>query len=315
MKKILMFLFICLLMPLSVFAKTVTVTGMGGSEKTALKDAMRLAVESALGAYIESSTVTENYAVIKDRINSHSEGYITKYEIVEKTKENGIYRVTIKADVRDDVTNIILSDKEKRAKVRFGLSDPRIAISLANVSNVYLETVENAFIDGFKDIGFSRIIKDKANADFVVTVNINENKTGAVGANFVINAKILSNKTKEVLFAGSESAMGAGTAGRNHAIKRAVKKLLDKIDLKTLELATNPENHVTVIITNPKQSVTSMQNFLNELQGVNGVYLRRANGIAAEFDLNYIGNATDLAELLESKGIKIKSVERDIVKI
>lgn len=302
-------------MPLSVFAKTVTVTGMGGSEKTALKDAMRLAVESALGAYIESSTVTENYAVIKDRINSHSEGYITKYDIVEKSKENGIYRVTIKADVRDDVSNLILSDKEKRAKVRFGLSDPRIAVEVANSGSAYAEVVENAFIDGLKNIGFSRIVKGRNNADFLVTVNINENKTGAVGANFVINAKILSNKTKEVLFAGSESVMGAGTAGRNRAIKRATEKILGKIDVKTLELATNPENHITVIISNPTSNVTATQNFLRELPGVTSVYLRRANNLSAEFDINYIGDATDFAELLEGKGVKIKAVERDIVKI
>lgn len=315
MKKIFILLMICLLMPFTVFAKTVTVTGMGGSEKTALKDAMRLAIESALGAYIDSQTITENYSVIKDRINSHSEGYITKYDIVEKTKENGIYRVTIKADVRDDISNIILSDKEKRAKIRLGLSDPRIAVEVANTSGAYLGTVENALISGLNKIGFSRIVKNKHIADFIVAANINENKTGAVGANFVLNAKIVKRKTGEVVFAGNESVMGAGTAGRNHAVKRAVEKILDKIDIKALELATNPENHITLVITNPTQNIAAIEDFLRNLPGVTNAYLRRANVNAVEFDINYLGDATDLAKLLESKGKKIKSVETGIVHI
>lgn len=315
MKKILIFILITLFIPLTAFAKSVTVTGTGGDEKAALKDAMRMAIESALGTYVDSRTITENYIVIKDRINSYAEGYINKYEIIKATNENGVHRVTINADVRDDISNIILSDKEKRAKVRLGLSDPRIIVMAADNRGIRSDTVGNAFIEGLRQIGFSRIVNDKKNADFLVTVIINENKTGAVGANFTLNAKVSNVKTGEVIFAGTESSRGAGAAGKQKAIRRCAEKLLSKIDVKTMELASTPQNHITLIINGKLPNISSAENYLSTLPGVANLYLRRYSNNISEFDLDYTGDSTDFAKLLETKGIKVKSVERDIVKI
>ena len=315
MKKILMFVLMFLVIPLSAFAQTVTVTGMGGSEKTALKDAMRLAIESALGAYVDSQTISQNYTVIKDRINTHAEGFINKYEVLHSGNENGLYRVTIKADVRDDISNIILTDKEKRAKVRFGLNDPRIAVIAADNSGVHSAAVANAFIAGLKDIGFSRIVNDKRQADFLVTVIINENKTGSLGANFTLTAKVTNTKTGEVIFAGSESKRGVGATGKAKAVRRAADKLLSQIDLKTMELASTPTNHITLIINGNLPNIGSAQNYISNLPGVESVYLRRSNNNISEFDLDYTGDTEDFVALLESRGIKIKSVERDIIRI
>lgn len=306
--KFLLFL-IVLTLPASVFAKTITTTGMGGSERTALKDAMRIAIEEALGAEVSSETITENYTVIKDRIKLYSEGYITKYEILEKSKENGLYKLTIKADVRDDISNIILSDKEKRAKVKFGLNDPRIAVASSDSS------VQNAFIEGLKNIGFSRIVNSANNADFIVTVNIKEHKTGLAGANFTVSAKITNKKTGEVIFAGSEDKKGVGSAQRSKAIKKAAEKILKQIDLTTMELASKPEHHITIIITKPNSNLTALKNKLIELSGASNVYLRNKNSNFVEFDIDSNYDETELAEILEERGIKILSIGKNIIKI
>lgn len=315
MKKLLILILMLLCIPFPAYAQVVTVTGMGGSEKTALKDAMRLAVESALGVYITSQTVSENYTVIRDRINSYGEGYITRYEIIDKVVENGLYRITVKADVRDDVKNLILSDKEKRAKIKASLSDPRIAVKAADKSGKYSKDVESAFISGLNKIGFSRIVNNSNNADFFVAVIVSENKTGAFGADFTVNAKITRVKDGEVVFVGSESAMGSGMAGRKSAVKRAVDKILKKMDVRALELATNPENHILLIISNVEGNITLTKNYLSELPGVNNVYLRKSVGNLSEYDLDYLGNTADFVELLESKGFKIKKIEGNVVKI
>ncbi|NPA80411.1 MAG: hypothetical protein GXO29_05130 [Thermotogae bacterium] len=66
----------------------------------AVKDALRKAVEQAVGTFISSETVVENYEVLKDRILSKSEGYVSEYRILREKEEDGLYRVLVRAKVK-----------------------------------------------------------------------------------------------------------------------------------------------------------------------------------------------------------------------
>lgn len=65
----------------------------------AIDDALRKAVESAVGTMISSETITENYQLISDRILSQAEGYVQKYKILDERDEDNVYMVDIRAQV------------------------------------------------------------------------------------------------------------------------------------------------------------------------------------------------------------------------
>jgi len=65
----------------------------------AIDDALRKAVESAVGTMISSETITENYQLLSDRIYSQAEGYVKKYSILDEKDEDNVYIVEVRAKV------------------------------------------------------------------------------------------------------------------------------------------------------------------------------------------------------------------------
>ena len=80
----------------------VVVKGVGITRDDALKNALRLCVEQAVGVALTSETKVENFVVIKDAINTRAEGYITKYEIINEVPFPDRYEITVKAVVSLD---------------------------------------------------------------------------------------------------------------------------------------------------------------------------------------------------------------------
>lgn len=66
----------------------------------ALSDALREAVRMGAGVDLVSETQTKNFALEFDRTFSKARGYVRKYEVIsDSLREDGIYTVSIKADV------------------------------------------------------------------------------------------------------------------------------------------------------------------------------------------------------------------------
>ena len=79
----------------------VVATGLGVDQDGAVKNALRAAVEQAVGTIIDSKTVVENDELIGDKILSHSGGYVQKYDILGEPKsEGGLIKVRIEAEVK-----------------------------------------------------------------------------------------------------------------------------------------------------------------------------------------------------------------------
>ena len=73
---------------------------LAAARDKALDDARRKAVEQAVGAMISSSTVTENFELLEDKIFSQSAGYVRSYVVVDESRDgDGIYSVTIDCEV------------------------------------------------------------------------------------------------------------------------------------------------------------------------------------------------------------------------
>jgi Flagellar assembly protein T, N-terminal domain len=61
--------------------------------------ALRDAVEQVVGVLVSSTTLTSNNQLISDKILSKTEGYVRKYEILDKKEEKGVMKVTVRAQV------------------------------------------------------------------------------------------------------------------------------------------------------------------------------------------------------------------------
>ncbi len=83
---------------------TVTSRGVGVSVSDAKKDALINAMQQAIGAYLDSETLIENDQIIRDKVLAVSDGFVKEYDVTDgpKTRPDGLYEVTIKAQVQRD---------------------------------------------------------------------------------------------------------------------------------------------------------------------------------------------------------------------
>ncbi|RPH74958.1 hypothetical protein EHM76_02590 [bacterium] len=116
MKHFFVFLFVFFAVVLVVNAqeiKTVTADGVatigsdpGATRDKAIEDALRRAVEQAVGTMVESETATENYELLSDKIYSRSQGYVKNYDVLSEKTEGNLLRVKISAEVSSgDLSN------------------------------------------------------------------------------------------------------------------------------------------------------------------------------------------------------------------
>lgn len=90
-------------------AKPVIAKGVGDivggrkdiAREKALEDALRRAVEQAVGTFISSDAMVENGVLLSEKIYKESKGFVKSYEVVEETvdEKSQLVWVTIKAEV------------------------------------------------------------------------------------------------------------------------------------------------------------------------------------------------------------------------
>jgi hypothetical protein len=98
------------------------------------KDARRQIIEKAVGVYVDSSTLVENYTVINDRVLSKSQGLIK--EIIKESEpwlgKDGFMHILMKAEVYiGDVKSAIQDlSKERRISIIKEQGNPKIAVRI-----------------------------------------------------------------------------------------------------------------------------------------------------------------------------------------
>lgn len=93
-------------------SKIVEATGVGETLDLAKEDAIRQAVQKAVGSYVSSDLITKNDDVIKDKVISLSAGFVEKTEITSQNKrEDGLFETKIKATVTSTKLRRALEDQ------------------------------------------------------------------------------------------------------------------------------------------------------------------------------------------------------------
>jgi len=150
----------------TVIAKGVaTVFGedKGLARDQAINDALRKAVEQALGTFVQASTLVQNSMVIEDNILAWSDGYVRSHRIVsEGMADASTYEVTIEAvvelaNLRNDweaVQNLL--NRMGNPRVMFMIEEQNIGQSTNqfNYLSLDMNITENTLLDKFIQNGF-----------------------------------------------------------------------------------------------------------------------------------------------------------------
>jgi hypothetical protein len=104
--------------------------GMGADRESAIRDAQRNAISTAIGTYLTSEQEVQNYMTVKDQILSKSEGFVKSYTVTGQMREpsDNSWTVTIKAAVTKD---ILMDDLEALGILLSQLGNPSIVVFYA----------------------------------------------------------------------------------------------------------------------------------------------------------------------------------------
>ncbi len=321
-------------------AESIHAVGRGNTERSAIHNAMRSAIEQKFGAAINSKTRTENHMLLSDKISVDSAGLISSYKIISDRVENGIFIVEIIAELDDKKISSQITALEKKSLVDLNADNPRVAVIAFDSSGRRYSEVENEIISALKRQGFSRTV-DLAQINRAVQQRIYSAAGDVELCKILANdfhadnlvcaeVKILSDKeisvssrlielnTGEIIFAGSATGGGAFLDG-NDALKLAGRRAGNEISFAALKSAAQIERHLTLLITKNMfeqfgGTLTSACEQIKNISGVNDVFARKLS-TSLELDVDFDGTAADFARELEFFGIKILEVGAGFVKI
>ncbi|MBN2790041.1 MAG: hypothetical protein JXR69_07615 [Candidatus Delongbacteria bacterium] len=236
--------------------------GIGVDRESAIKDAQRNAITTAIGTYLVSEQEMQNYMTVKDDILSKSEGFVKAYDVIDQMREaDGSWTVTIKAAVTKD---IVMSDLESLGILLAQLDNPSLVVFYApkgvNYDKRYTEQAINNINQYFtinrydvydleqlnkmieddialKEIGLdenvtmAELLSKKLKADIYVTVAIMLEDLGNGKKKAKATAKIFNSSTAKLL--GVQNGYSDEIWGNNTAydanIDQAIKKLMPMI--------------------------------------------------------------------------------------
>ena len=320
-------------------AESVHAVGRGITERMAIHDAMRTAIEQKFGAAVHSKTRVKNSMITSDDNSVDSAGLIQSWQILSNRVENGIFIVELNIELDDTQISARLGELEKKALVDFNADNPRVAVVAFDSNGRRYSEVENEIIAALKRQGFTRIVdlaqvnravhqrinlaagdnalcKTLANdfhADCLVIAEV-KNVSGEVS----ISSRLLKLNTGEIIFAGTST--GGGTFLNNgDALKLAGRRAGNELSLVAFKSAAQVERHITLLITRPTferlgGTLTAVHNRIKMLSGVNDAFARKLN-TSLELDVDFDGTASDFAQVLESLAIKILEVGAGYIKI
>jgi Tetratricopeptide repeat./Protein of unknown function, DUF400. len=121
------FLFFVFMVVAIVSAKTVIVDGVGHNKDSAIKNALRSAVEQCVGVRIGSRSMVDNFRLISDKVVSQADGYVSSYTVLSERSKFGAVEVSVSADVA--ITK--LEDDLAAQKILYEIQNkPRIMVVL-----------------------------------------------------------------------------------------------------------------------------------------------------------------------------------------
>ncbi len=149
------------------------------SRERALDDALRRAVEQAIGLQIAAETFSSQYRIINDTILAKSSGYVRQYRILSEGQRGGLFRVKISAQVavgnlRNDLQSMgLLQVLAERPSLMVLLSEEvvgRFGSAAGNnnfpaLTRMDMGQTEATLVESFLQNGFRVVDRDTVKAN------------------------------------------------------------------------------------------------------------------------------------------------------
>lgn len=145
-------------------ARSVSALGMGLTAAEAENDALRNAVEQAVGVLVDSETLVRNHVLLHDEIYTKSRGFITNYVVIERRETASGWQVSIDAEVNDNPNASLMTELTRLGIIDVKLRNPKIAVYIPEYhiqSRIPDPAGETAVIHALVSAGFSNVIAAK----------------------------------------------------------------------------------------------------------------------------------------------------------
>ena len=178
-------------LPAGLFAATKVVMAEGHSffnRDDAIRQAQRAAVEKAVGVFVHSQTEVEYFVIQKDKIMFRTQGYITRFTILDEDKKNEQFYVRIEARVspdkiKDDLIAMrILLDSMERPKVMILIEEKYADMASADMRVAETEVTSLLTAKGFD-------LVDKAQPEEIKRLNQAKQALAGLGDVFCLRSR------------------------------------------------------------------------------------------------------------------------------
>ncbi len=324
------------------YAETKNVVAMGvaviqgenitGAQEKAVQDALRQALEQGVGMLMDATTVLQDDDLM-EKIYSNSQGYISEYEIIKKSKNNGLYRTTIQALVN---TGALKDELLKLGLIKAMMDYPRVLVLPYPQQNITPATLmaETVLIKKFTDKRFELVDPSKSaqlhdEAKELFKIDIIENVAARIGlkhhAEIVVlygleqgNAEFdglmestpislrtqaIATTTAQILTAQKEIISGVGKTpdlarkdGARRVAENVVQPIMNTIVSWWADYTANGLPYIVTLRTSAKadMQVIAFQESVEAIPGVVSLTERSSGGGLAEMMVKYKGSTTDL---------------------
>lgn len=315
----------------------------------AIEDALRRAVEQAVGIFINSETIVKNSVLISDSIYAEAKGYIKEYTIFNEVFDGNLYRVSLeshvsKIKIQDDLEAIgLLMARKHKPRIMVVIPEYHIRKTIPDPSGE-TEIIKKLLEKGFKVVDQSQVSKIRYNeqikagiegdaklaakigleygAEIIIIGEAFSESAGRVVSGFTtcrarVEARAIRTDTAEILAADGKHAtdldIAEAIAGKK-ALQKAGSELatyfIDQILSKWSSDVTNLTS-VNMVINglNYKQFIKFKQILLKSIRGVKAIHQRTFINDRAVVEINIRGDAQFLSEELTLKDFNGFNVE------
>ncbi len=310
----------------------------------AIDDALRRAVEQAVGMFLHAETLVQNGDIVKDAIYSRSKGYVRKYAILKETSDAAQFHVRIEADVstgklRDDLAAIgLLMNRKHKPRIMVVIPEYHINGIVPDPTGE-TEIVKKLLEKEFKVVDPSQVAAIRYNDRVTAALKGNSSLAAAIGlahgAEVIIigeafsehagsilgemdscrariEARAVRIDTGEIIAAGSEQAAGLDIT-RSLAAKKALQKaggelgghLVEQILCKWSRDVTDMTSIELVVNgLNYNQLLDFRSVLLESVRGIKAIHQRTFTNNRAVMDIDMKGDAEILSEELSNTHFK-----------
>jgi len=245
------------------------------SRADAIRQAMRAAVEEGVGVFVKSETEVENFALVKDKVFSHTEGYVRGYDMLADQKIGDEFQVRIRATVsldqikNDLVAMKVLLEAMERPKLLVLVEEDYKSMDNLGMGIAGTEMTSLLAAKGFE-------LVDKAQLE---TVLAKDQTRQALGGNDAAAAALGVNFGAQYVILGKAVAQDAGEAYPGSGLK----SIQASLQLRVIQTQT-----AAVLGSVVKNAVSA---HMSPLTGATNAFQDAARQAAEEYLVNAITNS------------------------